>query len=105
MMNCSTANLMQSQTKEITLNEIISKLESLATKHKINKLQWLLYDKIFRFWSIEEFKHSCIDSIKSIIIALIRRPKHISSADEKYEILNKFHNDPLYGGHFGQKRL
>lgn len=42
---------------------------------------------------------------KNLTISIIRPPKVIESDQEKLEILKKFHNDPLYGGHTGPKKL
>lgn len=42
--------------EHVSLKMIISKLESLATAHSIKILQWPLYDAIFQFCSVDDFK-------------------------------------------------
>lgn len=43
--------------------------------------------------------------LNQLTISIIKPPKVITDASEKMALLEKFHNDPLFGGHAGQKKL
>jgi len=89
----------------VTLGNLLSKLDSMVYAYQISKIQWPMYDKMFNFCKIDDFKQSCRENLKNIEIILIQRPPLITSKDEKQNILKKYHCDELYGGHCGQKRL
>lgn len=96
----------KSQNNEgITLSEIIAKIDEMSNAYQISKLQWPTYDKIFSHFKIAEFKNQCEKTLKNVEITLINRPQLIKSIDERQQILKKFHDDEIYGGHCGQKRL
>lgn len=52
-----------------------------------------------------DFKHSCNDTLNKLTIVLISRTQKVSIEGEKRKILKTFHEDPLYGGHSGYKRM
>lgn len=65
-------------------------------------------DSIFKMCNTVEFKKSGNEMLKKakfLSIAIIKPPKVIDSVQEKLSILKKIHNDPMYGGHTGQKKL
>lgn len=89
----------------ISIKIIILGLERLANAHEINLIQWPLHDEIFRHCRVDDFKQSCNLYLKNLTIALIKRPTQIHSKDEQKKLLEKYHNDEIFGGHCGQKRL
>lgn len=89
----------------LTLTEILSKLDELSKAHQIKLIQWPWYDRMFTFFQINEFKQSCLSTLKNIVINLVERQPLVSSPQEKQKILTLHHNDALFGGHCGQKRL
>lgn len=97
--------LVAAKNETVTISHMISKLDAMASAYQISKIQWPLYDKMFNFCKVNEFKQSCTENLKNIEIILINRPQRITCAEEKLRILNKYHNDKLFGGHCGQKRL
>lgn len=44
-------------------------------------------------------------SLKSVYITIIPAVKLITNNQEKYDLVKKFHYDPIFGGHCGSKRL
>lgn len=98
-------NLSASHNETITLGDLVSKLDAMALAYQINKIQWPLFDKMFQFCRVEEFKQSCRDHLKNVEIILVQRPPRISSREEKLKVMQTYHNDELYGGHCGQKRM
>lgn len=91
--------------KSVTLGEVILKLDELATAYNVSKIQWPLYDKMFKFCTPANFSQSCQEYLKNVEIILLKRPPLIQSKEEKEKILQTFHNDELVGGHCGSKRL
>lgn len=91
--------------EKIDLKAIFSKLNSLSASNKVHKVQLLRNDKIFQYCDIELFKETGNKQLKNLYISIITRPEKIDTKEEQLQIMNKFHNDPLYGGHSGQKRM
>lgn len=91
--------------ENIGLKAIISSLERQTEAHGITMIQWPLHDEIFRFCSIDDFKKSCNLYLKTLTIALIKQPTQIKSKIDQQSLMEKYHNDKIFGGHCGQKRL
>lgn len=87
------------------LEKTFSKLEKLANNLKITKLQWPINDAIFDYCTITHFKAAGKEFLNNLEIILIENPKLITNEEEKFNILNNFHNNPIFGGHTGQKKL
>lgn len=84
---------------------ILSRLEQSVINHKINKIQWPKDDLIFQYFELEQFKAVCMNALKNLQIILITTPKFITSVDEQFKLMSEYHNNFLFGGHCGQKRL
>lgn len=91
--------------EKITLQKLMTVLEIGAKNHGLAKIQWPLTDRIFKYCNINEFKEIANETLKTLTIELITLPKKITDANEKHEILKRFHEDIIYGGHCGQKRM
>lgn len=89
----------------LTLKAILSKMDEYAQKLNKNELQWPMRDKIFDLCTINEMKIACRKHLKYTKILLIPTPEEINDEKMKANILNKFHYDPIFGGHTGQKKL
>lgn len=62
-------------------------------------------DVIFKICSIEEFKNISNKEHTNLTVTLTKLPEIIKEEEQKLQLLDFYHNDPLYGGHCGQKRL
>lgn len=91
--------------EKVTLKSLLSKIDKKALELNKKKMQWPINDELFKMCTINEFKKACEDYIKFVQISLIPTPEKITSEDQKQKIIEKFHNDPIYGGHYGQKKL
>lgn len=91
--------------EKFSLEKILSKLQAKAVDLKINKIQWPTNDEIFLFYSMNEFKNECHKLLNDLHISLVRQPRVIESNEEKLDLITSFHNDPVFGGHCGQKKL
>lgn len=90
---------------KLSLNTIMSRLQSAADAINLKKIQWPLNDTIFKLCTEEEFKKACNETLNNLVISLIRPCIIINDEQEKINLLRKYHNDPLYGGHCGRNRL
>lgn len=91
--------------EKLSLRTIISKVQNAANKFKLTKIQWPLNDDVFTMCSLNDFKRACNEFLTNLQIILINSPKFIDNEVEKNSILSQYHDDPLYGGHCGQKKL
>lgn len=94
--------------ENIGMKHLFSKLLNAASQANVKKLQIATDDSIFKLCTIDEFKkcgNEILKRTKNMSISIIRPPKEIVCDEEKLEILKKFHDDPVYGGHSGQKKL
>lgn len=55
--------------------------------------------------TINEFKNAANNILKNLQIKLIQTPIIVDNKDMRQNLLKKFHNDELYGGHCGKKKL
>lgn len=88
-----------------TLERALFWLEKEADSLNINKLRISNTDKIFTSYSINQFKCICNQTLKHLQIAIITPPQNVLTVEEKNNLLQRYHNDPISGGHIGQKRL
>lgn len=89
----------------IDLVSVLDTLEQLASNRSINKIIWPQNDRIFRKISISDFKEKCTRTLKKLQILLTYPVREINDKQERLDILKKYHDDPIFGGHCGQKRL
>lgn len=97
--------LANSNNTKLISERIINNLENLSKIHKATKFQIPINDQLFSHVSINEFKEICDRKLKNIEIILISEPKSITCNDEQLKLIEKYHNDPVLGGHCGSKRL
>lgn len=93
------------ESEKLTLKLILSKIEEKAREYNKNKLQLPTKDKIFDMCTINEMKEAGEKYLKHAQILLVPTPEIINDNKRKMEILEKFHYDPIFGGHYGQKKL
>lgn len=80
-------------------------LDKQAGKNKITKIQWPMNDDIFEKIRINELKNAGNKILKKLKILLINRPMTITDENKKKQLMTQFHDDPIFGGHVGQKKL
>jgi RNase H-like domain found in reverse transcriptase/Reverse transcriptase (RNA-dependent DNA polymerase)/Integrase zinc binding domain/Retroviral aspartyl protease len=88
-----------------SLEKIMSQLNKMADESKVTKVKMYLNDEIFKRCTINQFKDAGQKLLKNVSIVLCTKPLLITNKTEKGRIIKKFHEDPLIGGHCGQKRL
>lgn len=90
---------------DISLERLLSRLDKLASENKINKVKWPANDKIFERVTVGTFKQACNKVLKTLTISIISPAKIITNKNEKIELIKQNHDNPIQGGHIGQKKL
>lgn len=90
---------------KLSIKTILSQVQNAADALGLNRLQWPLNDTIFKLCTEEEFKNACNETLNNLMISLIKPCIIINDEQEKIDLLRKYHNDALYGGHCGRNRL
>lgn len=89
----------------INLRLFIPSFEKSMSEQEIKKVSWPLNDKIFNYCTVETFKEECNKKLEQLQIVLTPPIITLSDPEEIKELMQKYHEDPLEGGHFGQKKL
>lgn len=98
-------HMTESENDKLSLNAILSRVQLAADKLNIKRIQWPLNDLLFNYCTEEEFKDSCNKILKNLRISIVKPAIIINDEQAKVELLKKYHDDPLYGGHCGRNRL
>lgn len=88
-----------------SLPKLLSKLNNMAGDSKFTHLRLNLNDKIFTRCTVNELKEVGHKILSKVKIVLCKERKLIKDNDEKLNLIKQFHDDPMLGGHCGQKRL
>lgn len=91
--------------KVLPLDAILLNIERTSSERRLKELQIQTNDKIFEYFTAEEFKNACMRILKNVQIALIQPVTTIDDPNERMKLINEYHGDRIRGGHCGQKRL
>ena len=91
--------------EKIALAQFFSKLEKLVGNTDYKNLKIAINDTLFNFVDINEFKNIGNAKLKTVTIAITPKIVTVTSDTQKLEILKKFHENPVFGGHPGVSRL
>lgn len=89
----------------LNLRDVLLQIERKANEHNFMKLQISLNDDLFKVVCAQYFKEKGNETLKTLSIAITPNITMINNKNEKLELLNKFHADPVFGGHCGTRRL
>lgn len=89
----------------LSIKEVLSRLEQEEIILAIGKLQLSINDSIFNLISVQKFKEIAGQTLRHLIIALTPKTTYITDDNEKQNLINKYHNDKILGGHSGTRRL
>lgn len=90
---------------KLSLEKFFLQLQVKAAEHSITLFQIPMDSNIFNMCTIERFKIIGRHTLKTCKIAITNAITRVSSWEEQLRLLQKFHNDPLMGGHCGKNRL
>lgn len=91
--------------ENLTVEMLLASLENEAKRANLNELQWPFEDDIFKIISMQKFIEIGDKILDNLIIHIIPCVKCISDESETHDIISRYHDDPLFGGHAGQNRL
>lgn len=89
----------------IRYESMLKFIEKELIKRKIYKVQWPKNDLIIKSVKINDFKlagEKCLEKLQIIIVAAAEA---ITDKNKQFELMTKYHSDPLFGGHMGKKKL
>lgn len=89
----------------IDLGQVMPRLETVANANSIGKLQISLNDEIFKILTINKFKDILNECLTKLCVALTPKLIIITDTNEKNNLLKKYHDEPVTGGHAGTRRL
>lgn len=89
----------------IDLGQLLPRLEIEAGKIFANQLQLSLNDNIFNYVGQQSLKIKANELLKNLFIVLTPKYTIITDDEEKIKIIQKYHDDPILGGHVGTRRL
>lgn len=89
---------------KLSLGKLFPLLQEKANGANVKKLQLEINSKIFNYCSIEEFKQvgNTMTNVSIILTSAITR---IHDEHEKSELIKRYHEDKMSGGHCGRNRL
>lgn len=90
---------------EFDLGQFLPKLEKEVVNNNENKVKISLNEKIFEKIAIQEFKEKCNKILKNVEIALTPKIIFVQNENDKKNIIKMHHDNPIFGGHPGFKRL
>lgn len=89
---------------KFVLEQILSRLEKWAGDNNVTQLQMQENDHIVQEVSLNQFKEIGCKVLKKLTIIISKPTEKIERNKMKKEIIERFHRDPLMGGHCGIKR-
>lgn len=90
---------------EASLRRIFSMLDDQAEAHNLNKAHITQNDLMFDYFSMAKFKEVGNEVLKNIRVILTTPVVKVLDEEGQLAIMKKFHEDPMLGGHCGQRRL
>ena len=81
--------------------QFFPKLEIMANKHKVKHLVMAPNEKIFEFISINEFKNMGNNILINLRVGLLPKVTKLTKRTDINNVLQKYHDDPIQGGHYG----
>lgn len=89
---------------KLKLQSVISGINDAAKQLKIEKLQLSTCDKLFELCTKNELINKAMAMDIETSINLITQPETVIDEKRKQEILQQFHDHPIFGGHVGFRK-
>lgn len=100
--------------KHIELNSVeanqfvklmFDRLESMTDRQNFDAVKISIDDQLFGKCSVNKFKEIGNSVLKKLTVFLVRPIRHIDDVNERKTLIQTHHDDKLYGGHKGRRRL
>lgn len=89
----------------LDLRGVLSRLDDLSKQEGFPEIALFTDDEIFKLLDLSQFSQICNDSLKNVSILIAKPLQKVENVDEQFSLIEKFHNDPILGGHCGKQRL
>lgn len=86
------------------LNELLARLNVEAGRLALNHLKIYSNNKLFDICDYKQFI-TMGSQLAKINIAIIQNQRHITDRKEQLELIRTYHDNPIFGGHIGKKRM
>lgn len=93
------------EPNKFSLVTILRKIEKEASACKIYKLQLPKDDLFFRIFNLNELKIKGEIILKNLQLIVVNPAVKINENEKKLELMKKYHDDPIFGGHMGRKKM
>lgn len=80
-------------------------IDQLSAGKALNNIKIYKNDKIFEMMSINAFKKLGNEILKNTSVAILNQPKIINDKQERQNLIRLNHDNPIFGGHLGSRRL
>lgn len=90
---------------KISFESICKALEREASARKIKYIQLPKDDKLLQLYDMNEIKSMGEKYLRKLHVVLINTAEKIVDSQKKLELIKRYHDDPIFGGHMGQKKL
>lgn len=77
----------------------------MAGNLNFKQVKFCLTDSIFQKCGVDEIKSAGLAVLTTLQIILYNEPLLVTDKQQKQQLISNFHDNPMYGGHCGQKRL
>lgn len=88
-----------------SLETILAHVQKAVAIYNINELGIHKDDILFKYFKINEVKETAEKILRDLTIIIMNKPQHIADPVQQKHLIETFHNDMIFGGHPGQKRL
>lgn len=95
----------QLEGANVTLESLFSRLELLASSKNIRRMMISMTESVFTLCTLENFKLVGNSELRELQIIIVKPPKTVTDESEKMALIKEFHDNPLFGGHTGHKKL
>lgn len=87
------------------LENCLSRLDLETRKINVENIRLQKDDNLFKIIACYEFIKRGNEILKYVNIIIIKPPIIVKLSEEKKRIIEMYHDNPIFGGHSGQKRL
>lgn len=91
--------------RKFALEKLLTDLEKQTNEMRIKQIKWPMNDNFFKLISLNTFKNACNKILRTLSISLTKPTMEVGEKSTINEIIKRNHDNPFYGGHFGQKKL
>lgn len=90
---------------QLSLRHAVKELNENMNKYKLLKIQWPTNDLLLKFDGDENILNECKQYLIGKQLILCNEAREIFDETEKLDLLKRYHEDKLVGGHCGGKKL